>query len=514
MKNLKLFYPLIIILLLLSSLGFSGNGALQYQQVSGSWSMSVALSDSQGFAWFPDVIGDTTGRVHVVWSGATVGYDQVIYTNTMDGVKWSKPNDVLAIAQKTSTYSDASRPALWVDQKGLLNIAYGSSKKFLAQSPISTAGSAGSWTQPLVVNGNQESYFSSLTVDDKGVLHIVYSENQPSNNCAICYHLYHRASSDYGQTWTDPKDITAANNGSAKPQLIAGRGGKLFVVYESGIGGSLGSVQDPTLVQFMASYDQGKTWTPPVQLSPSNVKISKNVTIGLDSKGTLVVVWLDSTSNQVYYQTSKDSGKNWSQSSSIAGIYGAWDIYPSFKDDYSMAADSQGNLHLLMVGKVKDYQNSLSLLHLTWNGSDWSDPDEITRIVGDVPEWPRIAVSQGNVLNAVWFVRDQANIWKSDNGHYRVWYARKVISAPAIPTIIPKMTATPAPTSANAVIPTAVLNQDTTLKLPTLAPADKAPTNVLYTENDYLKVMALAILPVVLFIILVVVVIIIRRGSA
>ena len=71
------------------------------------------------------------------------------------------------------------------------------------------------------------------------------------------------------------------------------------------------------------------------------------------------------------------------------------------------------------------------------------------------PEWPRIAVSEGNILNVVWFLRDAEHIWDTENGTYTIWYSRLETSAKAIPPKIrPTSTSTPVGTERLTVIST------------------------------------------------------------
>ncbi|MBI3243390.1 MAG: hypothetical protein HYZ49_13960, partial [Chloroflexi bacterium] len=49
------------------------------------------------FGWFPDITADASGRVHLVWSSGTAGYNVVLYTSSMDGVNWSTINDIAAL---------------------------------------------------------------------------------------------------------------------------------------------------------------------------------------------------------------------------------------------------------------------------------------------------------------------------------------------------------------------------------------------------------------------------------
>ena len=144
------------------------------------------------------------------------------------------------------------------------------------------------------------------------------------------------------------------------------------------------------------------------------------------------------------------------------------------------------------------------MLHLTWQDGAWSDPDIVTKITGDVPEWPRAAISGGNVLNLVWFVRDQANIWNSDNAHYRIWYTRKQLNASTLPTVIPTFSLI-TPTLVNNIDLPQTITQVASGSdpLPTLAPVEKIQTRATYKESDYISIFARSLAPtaVVIFII-------------
>ena len=484
---------------------------------AGGWSTPASISAPQVTSWFPDIVSDSLNHVHVAWAAGTSGFDTVLYTSSADGVNWSKINDIAAVPQN-GTDSAATRPALWVDANGYLNLSYVSSTLYFTRAPVATAGSAAAWVQPEKLNGNQIAYFSRIIQDPHNQLHLFYTENVVSNNCTQCYHLFHRVSTDNAVTWSDPQDISADGTGAAKPQIVANDKGGIFAVWESGIGGGLGQLSSTSVVKFAASTDFGKTWTQSTTLSPASIDEAKDITIGLDGKGNLVTAWLALPDNTVDFQKSSDDGKTWSKPTPINGITGSWDTYPSKLDDYSMVTDSSGAIHLVLIGQLQGSETptpapkdpsltptpgNLDVLHLTWQNNSWSDPDIVTKFNGDVPEWPRAAISGGNVLNLVWFVRDQANIWNSDNAHYRIWYTRKQLNAPALPTVMPTFSTTPTAMDNISLTPAITQVVSAIDPLPTLAPAEKIQTQTTYSESDYVTIFAKSIAPtaVVIFVI-------------
>jgi len=176
-----------------------------------------------------------------------------------------------------------------------------------------------------------------------------------------------------------------------------------------------------------------------------------------------------------------------------------------------MATDSAGSVHLVLVGRTAQDQKSLSVLHLTWDGTAWSGPEAITTLLGDVPEWPRIAVGNGNQLHAVWFVRDAAHVWDPDNGRYQIWYARGTSSAPPV-TPIARPTSTPVPQQTPT--PTAMaLPQSLKPDLNATLPPDSVSAESLTTEMDDLLLLAKSLGPVVLLIVVVAIGVQIRKRT-
>lgn len=526
MQKVLLFFGLLTIFFGIAAA--PGRNNLQ----QGSWNTPVSISPQQVTSWFPDIIGDSTGRVHIAWAAGTAGYDTVLYTSTTDGTNWSEVNDIAAVPQN-GTDSAATRPALWVDNDGYLNLSYVSSTLYYSRAPINSADSAGAWSQIQRLNGNQVAYYSRLIQDSRNQLHLFYTENVVSNNCTLCYHLYQRISKNNGSTWSDALDISADGTGVTKPQVVVDNNGGVFAVWESGVGGATGQLTGPSVVKFAASYDFGETWTSSMTLSPSTIQEAKNITLGVDKNGNLIVVWLAVPDNTVNYRTSTDSGKTWSPSTPIDAISGAWNIYPSKLDDYTMAADSSGILHLVLIGNMKAAETPtlkqtptgsksigsastpsplpLSVLHLTWQGESWSRPEIVATYTGDVPEWPRTAITNGNILNLVWFVRDQADIWNSDNAHYRVWYTREELNSPALPTLVPTISLTPTLAETRSITPTEIQTASATDALPTLAPEEKLPATITYSESDYVSIFGKSLVPTAILIICVGLILLVLR---
>jgi hypothetical protein len=521
-------------------LGFLGlvlTPRVSYGQSSG-WTSPNRLSSQGQTSWFPDVAVDTMGTVHIVWSSGVLDYDLVIHTSFFRNGSQVDPIEIRAMYK---TGGEVTRPTLFVDGKGMLHMAFRDTHVYYSQVNPSRAHFAKYWDADHQIS---EGYFSRVVVDSKGRIHYIFTRNVITGACQICYHVFYLYSDDNGMTWSDETDISRGPLGAAKPQIILDKNDNLHIVWEAGIGGSYGQLSDtdPTQVMYVASYDNGTSWETPLQLNPSTM-VAKSITLGLDGEGKLVVVWWNINDDGVFYQVSNNLGKAWSLPVRLPGVLGYWSEYHSRLDDYAMAADSTGNLHLVLVGRLDervestpvsitqdaktptatstqtpiptstptglqptpDLRMRLSVLHVTWNRETWSKPDVIESYVGDGPEWPRIAVGLGNQLHVVWFVRDEKDIWKG-GGDYTVWYSSKTISAPRYtPAVYPTLEPTETVEVTQQVLETA-----------TVTPVMELPENVsvstgklVYKEMDYISVAAFSVIPV--FVIVVIFILITRK---
>ena len=469
----------------------------------GTWSEPVSF----GPYWFPDIAADDTGQVHIVWSNSDAFYDMVMYSNSTYGVEWSDPLDVAAYQPLAG--SEATRPTILAGPDGALYLSSRLTDIYVSRSSIWTNGTATGWSRPLAPVG--EGYFSRMVLDHTGRLHLFYTQNLPDVVCLLCLRLYATYSDDQGASWNMPIDLSVISNGTAKPQAIVDDQNNLHVVFETGPGGALGRVNEPSAVAYVTSSDRGDTWTMPVTLGPAEdappidaaaagapIEVSAR-NIAIAARGNqLVTVWWSAADDLVYYQTSEDTGITWSKARSIPGIFGIWTLVESRLDSYTMATDSADNVHLVMVGRTGAQDKLVRLMHLVWGGRGWSQQTTIRGYTGDMPEWPRLAIGLGNQLHLTWFVRDQASIFLSEAGKYEVYYARGLADSPPI---APVSLSTPTPeaqvareeiSDPGAAVPTIALTLAPAAKTP---PPDTLSVEKLRTENDDVLLLLLSLLP-------------------
>jgi hypothetical protein len=472
------------------------------------WSIPVNISHSPVGSWFPDMAVDNENNVHVVWCETTavpLGHIEQVYYSLWDGQVWTEPNDVVPPSP------DIVRNAIAADQAGYVHMLFGGSvpsighlSLYYMNAPIEGARSAAKWSRPHSISG-VGSYMGDIAIAPAGSIHVIYDRLVSSEEKVEgeefevqVSDIFYRYSTDGGTTWSFPVNLfPSPSTGSAREQMEIDREGVIHVTWDEGWDRLTGRGV-PFYSVYTSSSDGGLSWRAPITVTyPTTGTVQ--MTPGADGRGGVMLVWRLTLQDGIYYQWSNDGGNSWSPPATIPGIFagrwrGPWDVY-------DMTTDSAGHIHLVAVAVARRSTESDtpgSVYHLEWDGASWSRPELIYAGEG-FPEYPKITVSRGNQLHAVWFVRDDL----SGETRREVWYSNSQSAAPPqtpvpSPTPVPTPTATPKPPPTPTITP-----------FPTLSSDVGGLPDGLYTESDEVLRLMIALSPVVL---LVVAVVIVRRG--
>jgi len=240
---------------------------------------------------------------------------------------------------------------------------------------------------------------------------------------------------------------------------------------------------------YMNSQDGGISWSSPkIVYYPQQTAVQ--LTAGSNGKGGVMLVWRSHSTlyNNFYYQWSTDNGDTWGVPKVISGTFARPWTNPY--DMYDMASDSAGNIHLIVTGRETNDENAtLGVYLLTWDGKEWSSPEKIFSQENLYPEYPKIVISAGNQIHAVWFTRE-GSVWDQTVNRV-IWYSHSEAPAPAV-TLTPRP---PTPT-----IPLPTLTQTpypSATPRPTVSSAG-INTNSPIKEMEYIKILAIVLAPVVL----------------
>jgi len=466
------------------------------------WSAPVNLSNTPDGSWFPDVVVDYRGNVHVIWCetvrpeqlGAFL-LDERVYHTMWNGQEWSKPNDIVPSSP------DINRSALALDQFDNLYLTYrygvtNGIGVLFKRAPASQAWSAASWTAPRRVDSKGNAYMPDLAIDSRGVLHLVFDDRGDPQITACfggCSDLYYRRSQDGGQTWSYPVNLSRSPVGASREQIHIDSNGTLHVTWDEGWD-RVSGIGEAISGSYVFSTDGGQTWSPITSVTYPDSTVAQ-LTAGSDGRGGVMLVWRAASRDEIYYQWSTDSGNSWGTPATVPWILAR--PWVTRFDVYEMVTDSAGSIHLFVVGRTSQEVDALlGVYHLVWNGTGWSYPIRVFAMAGLYPEYPRAFVHEGNRLHLVWFTRE-GSMWDQEVNR-EVWYSSTQSPAPYQPaTPVPTYTPHP-PTPTPSPVPTAT-------PYPTVSLENTGLPESFYTEGDDLVRMVMALSPILLVIVIVIV---------
>jgi hypothetical protein len=245
-------------------------------------------------------------NLHVVWDelNLTTITWEVYYANSMDGgATWSSTRMISELNASDSLNADIAASGsnvyiVWEDWRGLDPEVYyaNSSDNGLTWSINKNLTINDGWTSAppeIATNGSQ--------------IYVVWTENK---NAAV-REVYYRSSNDGGQTWNAERNITEIDGFHSEAPSIDIWGANIHVAWWDWRFGN-------TEIMYMASMDNGVSWSAPILLSGDDAFSSDAPTIA--SWGNDIdVVWSDTKdgypftgARELYYANSTDGGAAWS----------------------------------------------------------------------------------------------------------------------------------------------------------------------------------------------------------
>lgn len=382
-------------------------------QTSLTWSTPEAVPTSpERRVRFADFAVDRHDRVHVVWREQSLDpapdskrTEYLLYAVLADG-QWTPRREILR-PQPVPLHG-----RLAVDDADTLHLLFTYRPGFGADifyrlAPAESGFDIGMWQSAIMVNILGRSYSSAIATRGEQVFAVFDDAGADARACPYCGDVLFRQSRDRGRTWLDAIRLQATETGSARPQIAVDRGGMIHVAWDEGFDPPSGRGQRESGT-YMASLD-GVNWSAPLHVVfPQNN--NTQISVGADGRGGVLLVWrtVSPKLSGVYFQWSGDWGQTWSDAGTVPGIQARpW----TENDNYALAADAHGRIHLLAAGRTAD-SDATALFSLAWDGTAWSPP---SRIDSDAtPEQPRLIATDTGELQALWLSRasgDKLRLW-------------------------------------------------------------------------------------------------------
>jgi hypothetical protein len=264
----------------------SGNHEIYHKKSTdggASWTHK-RLTYSSGDSYNPAIAFDSHNHIHLVWSDWT--NDQIYHKKSTDGgATWTT---------KRLTYSSgwSLRPAIAIDSNNHIHLVWhdhtpGSPEIYYKKS----TDEGTTWTQKRLTYSSGDSVVSSIAVDSKNNIHVMWGDNTPGN-----YEIYYKKSTNGGANWTT-KRLTYNSGWSSNPAIAIDSNNYIHLVW---LDNSLDSNHE---IYYKRSTDEGVTWTHKRLTHSSGY--TGGPAIAVDSSDCIFVVWFDTTVagfGEIYYR--------------------------------------------------------------------------------------------------------------------------------------------------------------------------------------------------------------------
>ena len=203
-----------------------GNSEIYYRGSAAggsSWSAVKRLTWNPAVSFFPRLVIDLSNNIHVVWMDTTPGNYGVYYKRSMDGgVTW-------AIAKRlTWTSGDSYYPIIAVDSSGNLHLVWSGNEWGNFEIYYRKSRDAGStWTVARQITWNLgNSLPTAIAADSSGNPCVVWQDNTPGND-----EIYYKRSTDGGTTWSAAQRLTWNSGSSGRPAIAIDSSKAIHIVW-------------------------------------------------------------------------------------------------------------------------------------------------------------------------------------------------------------------------------------------------------------------------------------------
>jgi hypothetical protein len=389
------------------------------QTASINWNAPINISRSPNMtSTDPFVVGDPAGLVHLFWaekvSDAPGNVPDTVMYAIWDGRNWSQPIDI-HYSPPSHGNQVVAFPQAVIDGNGIIHLIWLTQPNFpnyslfYSQSHSNETMTPNGWSSPVAIAEDLTgtNYALDIKVDSQQHLHVIYARvpagDAPPELRATAY----IRSTDAGITWSDSIDIytvSVPSNGTSNTRLLVDEAGNVFASWSewnrSGNGQAIG---------FARSMDNGLTWDAPINLTVragGEYERDWNNMAHLGNN-TIVTFWEGGWRAYRHAQYSFDNGRTWTE---------PVDIFPGLIGEngfVEFARDGDGNLHLFYAQRTREgnmLRSGEGLWHSIWEGGTrWRDPISSGGNTGYLN--PKVAIINGNNVVATWYTSPEFEIW-------------------------------------------------------------------------------------------------------
>lgn len=208
-----------------------------------------------------------------------------------------------------------SRPTIQADIGGHLHVAF---EAFQGANKVpdilytKSTDHGVNWSPPKNISMTPGvSQHADIAVEKSGAVDVVWVDNSSDPKSPD---IYFARSTDSGQTWTKPTDISSSPGVSAQPAIAMGQDDAIHVIFSDTTKGE--SNKD---IYYVCSRDGGEKWSPAIDIS-NTPGASYDPALSVSAEGTVHAAWADTTTGDsrpdIYYVQSKND--TWTKPTNVS----------------------------------------------------------------------------------------------------------------------------------------------------------------------------------------------------
>ncbi|HEY6333050.1 MAG TPA: sialidase family protein, partial [Blastocatellia bacterium] len=292
-------------------------------------------------------------------------FSQTWFIRSKKGTKFLKP--VLLSEPGEGGFT----PQVAVDTNGVVYVTWqASSSANGEQVVVETSTNLGvSFAPRVVLSGSSTTAEApSIVTDSNNIIHVIWQDSS-SGSTVILY----SNSADGGNTFSTPVRISTGPGPDTQPQLGLDKLGGVNAIWVDQSGGP----SAPTQIQISRSTDGGNTFTTPTNVT--NVKNGNFSELAITPlEQTTFIAYQDAVSSQVFLTQSQSSQLNFQAPVRVSDA----NTQNGEARSPAMIADHGGLLHIVWIDtSIIGDQEGLMLYSTTRNGHSFAAPVEILAVV-------------------------------------------------------------------------------------------------------------------------------------
>lgn len=280
--------------------------------------LGIALDDvmvdmGAGGSYTPEITGDDSGNVYVVWSdNRNNGTYDIYFNRSGDSGKNWPTSDIRLNTDPTGSYS-SNNARISCNNNGHVYVVWSDNRHGKPDIYFNSSTDYGaSWRGDIRLDsdapGLEESKYPEISCDNGDYVYVTWYVDRSGGG-----NIYFNRSDDSGTSWKTTQsldDYDASGSISLLPQISSDNGGHVYVTWYDYRNGS-------SDIYLNYSGNNGESWLGNTRLNTSaqGASSSHSPRITSNDIGDVYVVWADRRNGapDIYLNRSSDHGKTWIQ---------------------------------------------------------------------------------------------------------------------------------------------------------------------------------------------------------